>query len=102
MAAARAAVGVAVLDGKLYALGSENEDEADEEDEGVISRTVERYDPATNAWEEVTCCSASGPSICAQQTSCLPLKAPCGFISWRLRELDRRSQKEENLGQKSV
>ena len=54
MAAARAAVGVAVLDGKLYALGGENEDEADQEDEGVISRTVERYDPATNAWEEVT------------------------------------------------
>ena len=45
------AVGVAVLDGKLYAVGGKNEDE---EDEGVIRNTVEIFDPATNAWGEVS------------------------------------------------
>ena len=53
MATERSDPGVAVLDGKLYAVGGMNEDEADEEDEGVISNTAERFDPATNAWEEV-------------------------------------------------
>jgi len=50
MGTARAAHAMAVLNGKLYAVGG---DEADEEAEGVISNTVERYDLATNAWEEV-------------------------------------------------
>jgi len=40
MAAGRAIVGVAVLDGKLYAVGGYNN--------GFLS-SVERYDPATNA-----------------------------------------------------
>ena len=51
MAVSRAAVGVAVLDGRLYAVGGKNEDE---EDEGVIRNTVEIFDPATNAWGEVS------------------------------------------------
>ena len=36
---------VAVLDGKLYAVGGRNED-------GYLS-SVERYDPALDAWEAV-------------------------------------------------
>ena len=45
MVAARAAVGVAVLDGKLYAVGGCNN--------GDCLSSVERYDPVTNAWEAV-------------------------------------------------
>ena len=37
---------MAVLDGKLYAVGGGNDDD------GTLS-SVERYDPATNAWEAV-------------------------------------------------
>ena len=44
MAAGRAIVGVAVLDGKLYAVGGYNN--------GVLS-SVERYDPALDVWEVV-------------------------------------------------
>ena len=44
MAAARVTVGVVVLDGKLYAVGGQ--------DAGQLS-SVERYDPATNAWQVV-------------------------------------------------
>ena len=44
MAAARSGVGVAVLDGKLYAVGGY--------DGGDLS-SVERYDPALDAWEAV-------------------------------------------------
>ena len=44
MAAARQAVGVAALNGKLYAVGGFND--------GSLN-SVERYDPATNAWEAV-------------------------------------------------
>jgi len=36
------------LNGKLYAVGGFNRD-----DGGVRLSSVERYDPATNAWEEV-------------------------------------------------
>ena len=36
--------GVAVLDGKLYAVGGYNDDDD-------FLSSVERYDPATNAWE---------------------------------------------------
>ena len=54
MAAARSGVGVAVLDGKLYAVGGEGvEDEEDEEEEDGPVNRVERFDPSTNAWEEV-------------------------------------------------
>ena len=54
MAVSRAAVGVAVLDGKLYAVGGEGvEDEEDEEEEDGPVNRVERFDPSTNAWEEV-------------------------------------------------
>ena len=42
MAAARTTVGVVVLDGKLYAVGGYG---------GGHLSSVERYDPATNAWE---------------------------------------------------
>ena len=44
MATARAAPTVAVLDGKLYAVGGYN---------GGILSSVERYDPTANMWEEV-------------------------------------------------
>ena len=44
MAEARFFHAVAVLDGKLYAVGGQNY--------GLLS-SVERYDPATNAWEAV-------------------------------------------------
>ena len=54
----RHALGVAVLDGKLYAVGGMSEDiedEAGEEEEEVEkpANTVERFDPASNAWEVV-------------------------------------------------
>ena len=45
MAAERSEHGVAVLDGKLYAVGGFGDD-------GGLS-SVEQYDPATNAWEAV-------------------------------------------------
>ena len=45
LAAAREAHGVAVLDGKLYAVGALGPDAA--------LSSVERYDPAENAWEAV-------------------------------------------------
>ena len=44
MAEPRVAFGVAVLDGKLYAVGGR--------DDGLLS-SVERYDPAADAWEAV-------------------------------------------------
>ena len=47
---ARFGAGVAVLEGKLYAVGGRIEDD------GEVDRsanTVERFDPASNAWEEV-------------------------------------------------
>ena len=47
MSSARRYVGTAVLDGKLYAAGSQ--DVAD----GATSSSVERYDFATKSWEEV-------------------------------------------------
>ena len=46
MAAARSDLSVAVLDGKLYAAGGYSGD-------GSYLSSVERYDPATNAWEAV-------------------------------------------------
>merc|ERR1711965_706562 len=46
MAEARQSHAVAVLDGKLYAVGGYNDDD------GRLS-SVERYDPAANAWEAV-------------------------------------------------
>ena len=50
MATARAYHAVAVLDGKLYAVGGRVEEDDEVE---VDSNSVERFDPATNAWEEV-------------------------------------------------
>ena len=44
MATARQEHAVAVLDGKLYAVGGYHNDD------GRLS-SVERYDPVTNAWE---------------------------------------------------
>ena len=49
LATARQAHAVAVLDGKLYALGGANDDD---DDDGYLS-SAERYDPVTNAWEAV-------------------------------------------------
>ena len=46
MVTARDALAMAVLDGNLYAVGGWNDDD------GFLS-SVERYDPATNAWEAV-------------------------------------------------
>ena len=48
MPSTRRFVRTAVLDGKLYAAGGQ-ENEADD----ATSNLVERYDPATNAWEVV-------------------------------------------------
>ena len=45
MATARAHLTVAVLDGKLYAVGGEDGDD--------YLSSVERYDPTSNAWEAV-------------------------------------------------
>ena len=42
---------MAVLDGKLYAVGGTIYD--DEAEAERSATTVERFDPATNAWEEV-------------------------------------------------
>ena len=53
MASAREGHGVAVLDGKLYAVGGQNYEEEDEEEEDVRINRVERFDSSTNAWEEV-------------------------------------------------
>ena len=57
MATARVALGVAVFEGKLYAVGGMSEDiedEAGEEEEvETPANTVERFDPASNAWEVV-------------------------------------------------
>ena len=46
MMAARDELAVAVLDGKLYAVGGYNDDDQ-------FLSSVERYDPALDAWEEV-------------------------------------------------
>ena len=50
MGTARNGMGVEVLDGKLYAVGGSG---VDETATGIGLSSVERYDPATNAWEEV-------------------------------------------------
>ena len=47
MPTARLIVGTAVLDGKLYAVGGESEED------GANSNVVERYDFETKAWEAV-------------------------------------------------
>ena len=51
MALARFGAGVAALEGKLYAVGGGVEGEDEDE---VDSNSVERFDPATNTWEEVS------------------------------------------------
>ena len=43
---------MAVLDGKLYAVGGRVEEDEDDEVDRPTNR-VERFDPASNAWEEV-------------------------------------------------
>ena len=51
---ARFGAGVAALEGKLFAVGGRVVDEEEEDDEAEVdSNSVERFDPATNAWEEV-------------------------------------------------
>ena len=45
---------MAVLDGKLFAVGGEKEEvDEDEDDDAGCFRLVERYDPALDAWEAV-------------------------------------------------
>ena len=51
MGEARESPAVAVLDGKLYTVGGLGGYNDDDEDVDLIS--VERYDPALDAWEEV-------------------------------------------------
>ena len=54
-------MGLTVLDGKLYAAGGEKEeneededdDSGEDEDERSCLSSVERYDPALDAWEAV-------------------------------------------------
>ena len=54
MASARCSVSMAVLDGKLFAVGGEKEEvDEDEDDDAGCFRLVERYDPALDAWEAV-------------------------------------------------
>ena len=51
---ARFGAGVAALEGKLYAMGGRVVDEEEDDDEAEVdSNSVERFDPATNAWEAV-------------------------------------------------
>jgi len=52
MATARDSPAMAVLDGKLYAVGGYNGDD------GYLS-SVERYEPATNVWEAVASMAAA-------------------------------------------
>ena len=49
---ARFGAGVAALEGKLYAVGGSIEED-DEAEAQRRAHSVERYDPASNAWEEV-------------------------------------------------
>ena len=62
MAVPRGLIDVAVLDGKLYAVGGEKEN--NEEDESPSVNTVERYNPATNAWEGLAPMATARASPC--------------------------------------
>jgi N-acetylneuraminic acid mutarotase len=57
MAEARSDHGVAVLDGKLYAVGGYSGGD------GSYLSSVERYDPTTNAWEAVAPLAASRAAV---------------------------------------
>ena len=70
MAAARYAHAVAVLDGKLYAVGGYSGD-------GSYLSSVERYDPALDAWEAV--------APMGEERDGLAVTASCGSCSERLR-----------------
>ena len=59
MPTARRYVGMAVLDGKLYAVGGQSEADGEDEADLATSNLVERYDLATNAWEAVAPMAAS-------------------------------------------
>ena len=79
MAAARGNFGVAVLDGKLYAVGGYG---------GDILSSVERYDPALDAWEEVA------PMASAREAHTMAvldgkLYAVGGFGDWNLSSVER-------------
>ena len=56
MGTARVHLALAVLDGKLYAVGGVGD---------VFLSSVERYDPATNAWEEVAPMMAARVNLAA-------------------------------------
>ena len=51
MATARCRHAVVVLDGRLYAVGGESDEE--EGEDGDIGCLVERFDPALEVWEAV-------------------------------------------------
>ena len=55
MSGQRSSMGVAVLQGKLYAVGGW--------DGSTCLDTVERFDPATNAWEAVVPMSAKRQAL---------------------------------------
>ena len=62
---ARFGAGVAALEGKLYAVGGrvEEDDEAAEVDRPA--NMVERFDPATNVWQEVA------PMVTVRHSPCV-------------------------------
>ena len=62
MGTERSEHGAAVLDGKLYAVGGEKEN--NEEDGSQLVNTVERYNPATNAWEGLAPMATARASPC--------------------------------------
>ena len=64
MALARFGAGVAALEGKLYAVGGRVEDD-DPNADGAASDSVERFDPASKAWEEVAPMATARALPCA-------------------------------------
>ena len=62
MALARCLAATAVLDGNLYAIGGCDKCEDSDAEFLEMTNTVERYDPATNAWEPVA------PMVTAQRS----------------------------------
>ena len=52
---------MAVLDGKLYAVGGEKKED---ETWSQLVNTVERYNPATNAWEGLAPMATARASPC--------------------------------------
>ena len=79
MKAPRAAVGVAVLDGKIHVIGGRGLD-------GVTVTTHEIYDPQSGKWSE------GAPLPLARDGSADPPTAPAGMTSMILRRTRGRKQ----------